>query len=90
MFRALNLPPALNDKLIMPAPVSASLFEGTENAQLDPVELKIRPETCFSTTVGASNKKTLARWHVTSPQEVIEAMLGLVGGMDGDAGEPKL
>ncbi|KIJ25501.1 glycosyltransferase family 20 protein [Sphaerobolus stellatus SS14] len=80
MFRALNLPPAINDVLKLDAPVSAALFEGNPDATFEPVNIKIRPETTFSTTVGASNKKTLARWHVTSPQEVIDSMLGLVRG----------
>ena len=43
-----------------------------------PVELAVRPDAVFSTAVGSSSKKTLARWHVTSPFEVIDAMLGLV------------
>lgn len=42
--------------------------------------LALRPEGVFATTVGAGSKKTLASWHVTSPAEVVEAMLALVDG----------
>lgn len=43
-------------------------------------ELALAREGVFATTVGASSKKTLASWHVTSPAEVVEAMLALVDG----------
>jgi len=39
-----------------------------------PVSLSIQPNGIFTTTVGASTKKTLASWHVTTPQEVIDSM----------------
>lgn len=48
-------------------------------------ELALKPEGVFATTVGASSKKTLARWHVTSPAEVVEAMLALVEGSNANA-----
>jgi trehalose 6-phosphate synthase/phosphatase len=44
-----------------------------------PVELAIRPEGVFTTAVGHRGKRTLASWHVTAPQEVVEHMLELVG-----------
>lgn len=82
MFRALILPPVINDTLVMQPPLSASILRvenGDGSTPLQPVNLRLRPSTTFSTTVGASSKKTLAKWHVTSPGEVVDAMFGLVG-----------
>lgn len=62
----------------MSASVSAS--SAVDGEQQQQQELALRPEGVFATTVGASSKKTLARWHVTSPAEVVEAMLALVEG----------
>ncbi|KAF8524292.1 trehalose 6-phosphate phosphatase [Hysterangium stoloniferum] len=76
MFRALIIPPGQNDALVMQPPTSAAILEPGET--LNPVELAIVPEAIFSTTVGACNKKTLAHWHVTSAQEIVESMLSLV------------
>ncbi|KAF7318830.1 Trehalose-6-phosphate phosphatase [Mycena chlorophos] len=41
--------------------------------------LAIKPDSVFTTAVGQSSKRTLASWHVTTPQEIVEHMLGLVG-----------
>ena len=43
-----------------------------------PVELAIERDAVFTTAVGHSSKRTLAAWHVTTPEEVVEHMLGLV------------
>lgn len=43
------------------------------------VELAVSPEGVFTTAVGHSSKRTLASWHVTTPEEVVEHMLFLVG-----------
>ncbi|KLO09858.1 hypothetical protein SCHPADRAFT_943330 [Schizopora paradoxa] len=68
-------------KATMDAPLGAGDGSGEEaGKKLPPVELSLRPEGVFSTAVGSSSKKTLARWHVTSPQEVIESMLALAKG----------
>ncbi|KAF8305255.1 trehalose 6-phosphate phosphatase [Clavulina sp. PMI_390] len=60
---------------------------------LGPVDLAIEPASIFSVSVGASTKKTLAMWHVTTPFEVIKSMLKLVGVEPKDAnptgGEPE-
>jgi trehalose 6-phosphate synthase/phosphatase len=77
MFRALIIPPGPSDALVMQPPTSAAILE--PSSTLSPVELAIVPEAIFATTVGPSSKKTLAHWHVTSPQEIVEAMASLVG-----------
>ena len=73
------LTPGAHKKAIMEAPLGA---KGTPDAdgKLPAVELALRPNAVFSTAVGSSSKKTLARWHVTSPQEVVEAMLVIAKG----------
>lgn len=45
-------------------------------------DAEIKPENCFTVTVGASTKVTLARWHLLEPEDVIEcvALLAGVGG----------
>lgn len=77
MFRALRLTPPLGrDALLMQPPMSATVFE--PGNVLKPVELKISPDDIFSTTVGPSNKKTRALWHVNSPTEVVDSLFSLV------------
>ncbi|KAK1752893.1 trehalose-phosphatase [Echria macrotheca] len=48
---------------------------------------EIDADNCFSVTVGASTKVTLARWHLLEPEDVIEcvALLAGVGGGGGGA-----
>lgn len=48
---------------------------------------EIEADNCFSVTVGASTKVTLARWHLLEPEDVIEcvALLAGVGGGGGGA-----
>jgi trehalose 6-phosphate synthase/phosphatase len=78
MFRALLLfPPGTPDteKATMEAPVAVKLVDDPNAA---PVELAIEPKAVFTTAVGHSSKRTLASWHVTTPQEVVDLMLSLV------------
>ncbi|CAE6504928.1 unnamed protein product [Rhizoctonia solani] len=89
MFRALgSLFPSGVTTATMEPPLSAALTTGVEQSSLKPVQLAIPPNGIFSTTVGASSKKTLARWHVTSPYAIVESMLGLVGDAPTAAEEP--
>ncbi|WVN85312.1 trehalose-phosphatase [Cryptococcus depauperatus CBS 7841] len=80
MFRALRtiFPPGGVDDdkpVIMKPPVAVtSTMEPEEAAELADVELAIRPHDVFATTVGPPAKKTLASWHVTCPEEVVEAL----------------
>ncbi|KAG2008808.1 trehalose-6-phosphate phosphatase, variant 3 [Coprinopsis cinerea AmutBmut pab1-1] len=77
MFRALQLFPPGTTQVKMEAPLSVTLIEGGNQP---PVDLAIKPEAVFTTAVGHSSKRTLAVWHVTTPQEVVDHMLGLVNG----------
>ncbi|KAG8733782.1 threalose-6-phosphate phosphatase [Ceratobasidium sp. 423] len=89
MFRALgSLFPSGVTTATMEPPLSAALAVGVEQSSLKPVQLAMPPNGIFSTTVGVSSKKTLARWHVTSPYAVVESMLGLVGDAPTAAEEP--
>ncbi|TDL22752.1 trehalose-6-phosphate phosphatase [Rickenella mellea] len=78
MFRALVPYTSNISKPVMTAPVSVNLLAGKTGQRTPPKTLAISPEGVFSTAVGASSKKTLAQWHVTTPQEVVESMLDLV------------
>lgn len=65
----------------MDPPISAGLTmtkAKPESATLSPVDLSIEPASIFSTSVGASTKKTLAIWHVPTPHEIVSSMLDLV------------
>lgn len=44
--------------------------------------VEVEADNCFTVTVGASTKVTLARWHLLEPEDVIEcvALLAGVGG----------
>jgi len=77
MFRSLLLFPDNRTKTILEPPLSITLPE--PDRVFYPVDLKISPDAIFTTAVGLSSKRTLASWHVTSPAEVVEHMLGLVG-----------
>ncbi|KAJ7255827.1 trehalose 6-phosphate phosphatase [Mycena haematopus] len=80
MFRALILFGTGATKATMEAPLSVTLLdEGSGSGANPPVELAIKPDCVFTTAVGHSSKRTLASWHVTTPQEIVEHMLGLVG-----------
>ncbi|KAF8878174.1 hypothetical protein CPB84DRAFT_1817530 [Gymnopilus junonius] len=75
MFRALLLfPPGTpkdteSIKATMQAPVAVKLVD---DPNAGPVELAIQPQAVFTTAVGHSSKRTLASWHVTTPQEVVD------------------
>ena len=59
----------------MQAPLAITSLAGKDAPA---VELAIQPEAIFTTAVGQSSKRTLASWHVTTPQEIVEHMLELV------------
>ena len=42
-------------------------------------EAEVKAENCFTVTVGASTKVTLARWHLLEPEDVIECVALLAG-----------
>jgi len=75
MFRALLFFPPSTEKVLMQAPIAVTLLAGKDAPA---VELAIQQEAIFTTAVGQSSKRTLASWHVTTPQEIVEHMLDLV------------
>lgn len=82
MFRALLLFPLGATEATISAPVSVDLLDAGEEAVVDEGEsrkLALRPDGLFPTAVGPSSKRTLAGWHVTSPKEVVQSVLTLVG-----------
>ncbi|KAJ6504035.1 trehalose-6-phosphate phosphatase [Mycena vulgaris] len=78
MFRALILFETGATKATMEAPLSVTLVDA-DGDTAPPVDLAIKPDCVFTTAVGHSSKRTLASWHVTTPQEIVDHMLGLVG-----------
>lgn len=80
MFRSLRgiFPPGgprEDEPVTMKPPVGVtSVLEPEEIELLPEVEMQIRPEGVFATTVGPAAKKTLAQWHVTCPEEVVDAL----------------
>lgn len=80
MFRSLRTvfpPGGVHDdkRVIMKPPVAlTSTMDPEDAAELPDVELLITPDVIFATTVGPPAKKTLAGWHVTCPEEVVEAL----------------
>ncbi|KAI8974855.1 trehalose 6-phosphate phosphatase [Trametes punicea] len=80
MFRALLLFPQGATKARLEPPLSVTLLAGSKDEadKFQPVELAIEPDAVFTTAVGHSSKRTLASWHVTTPEEVVEHMLHLV------------
>lgn len=98
MFRALHVfPSSPSGKTTMEAPLSVTLANksssssGSSPAAPD-VELAIQPEDIFTTSVGPSSKRTLAGWHVTTPEEVVDHMLYILGergnGATGNSSSP--
>ena len=91
MFRALRtiFPPGgitENEPVLMGAPVAlTSALDPEDAASLPEVELSVRPEGIFASTVGPPAKKTLAGWHVTSPDEVVDALDSLLEETDVEA-----
>lgn len=85
MFRSLRtlFPPGgpTDEPTVLHPPVAiTSVLEPEEADELPDVHLSIRPDHIFATTVGPPAKKTLASWHVTCPEEVVDAMESLVDG----------
>ena len=78
MFRALQFTEAASP-YTMDAPLSVSLVAEERTREHPRVELQLTPEDLFTTAVGHPSKRTLAKWHVTSPQEVVAELLKLVG-----------
>lgn len=79
MFRSLRtiFPAGANsgDKVVLAPPVAITAALDPEDAEeLPDVTLNVTPDDIFSTTVGPPAKKTLAGWHVTCPEEVVEAL----------------
>jgi trehalose 6-phosphate synthase/phosphatase len=80
MFRSLRAiyPPGglpEGEGVVLKPPVAVTSSLDPEDAEALPdVTLKVRPQGIFATTVGPPAKKTLAAWHVTCPEEVVEAM----------------
>ncbi len=85
MFRALLLFPQGTpsaqaqqpERVRLDPPLSVTLL-AREGEQQAPVDLAIARDAIFTTAVGHSSKRTLALWHVTTPEEVVEHMLHLV------------
>ena len=73
----------------MQPPLSVTLL-ASKDAAFAPVELAIEREAVFTTAVGHSSKRTLAVWHVTTPEEVVEHMLYLVAQSAEESGKSNL
>ncbi|WOO79740.1 Trehalose-phosphatase [Vanrija pseudolonga] len=80
MFRALRtvFPPGgprEDEPVLMKPPVGiTSVLDPDDAEALPEKEIHIRPDGVFATTVGSAAKKTLAGWHVTGPEEVVDAV----------------
>jgi trehalose 6-phosphate synthase/phosphatase len=74
----------------MDTPLSVSLIaaaaEGGKSREHPCVELQLGPEDLFTTAVGHPSKRTLAKWHVTSPLEVVAELLKLASVQKGGSG----
>ncbi|OCH89277.1 trehalose 6-phosphate phosphatase [Obba rivulosa] len=71
MFRALLLFNGDSEKAVLEPPLSVTLL-AKEQTKFELVELAIPKDAVFTTAVGHSSKRTLAAWHVTTPEEVVE------------------
>lgn len=78
MFRSLQFTEA-SLPYTMDPPLSVSLVAEEATREHRRVELQLTPEDLFTTAVGHPSKRTLAKWHVTSPLEVVAELLKLVG-----------
>jgi len=76
MFRALLLFTAGQTEAILEPPLSITLVSSDKEHQ--PCKLSVTSDSIFTTAVGHSSKRTLASWHVNSPQEVVDHLLELV------------
>jgi trehalose 6-phosphate synthase/phosphatase len=63
----------------MDPPLSVSLLAEERTREHQPVQLQLTSEDIFTTAVGHPSKRTLAKWHVTSPLEAVAELLNLVG-----------
>ncbi|KAI0918356.1 hypothetical protein AcV5_002363 [Taiwanofungus camphoratus] len=77
MFRALLLFPGDAKKARLDPPLSVTLIAKEPASNFEPVDLAISRDAVFTTAVGHSSKRTLAAWHVTAPEEVVDHMLYL-------------
>ncbi len=84
MFRALRqvFPPGglregVPNHMSAPAAVT-SVIDPEEAAKLEEVELMLKPEGVWALAIGPPSKRTLAGWHVTSPEEVVDAVEALL------------
>ena len=79
MFRSLQFTEAPLP-YTMDTPLSVSLVADESTSEHPSrVELRLTPEDIFTTAIGHPSKRTLAKWHVTSPLEVVAELLKLVG-----------
>ena len=78
MFRSLQFTEATLPYTMDP-PLSVSLVAEERTREYPRVKLRVTPEDLFTTAVGHPSKRTLAKWHVTSPHEVVIELLKLVG-----------
>ncbi|EGO29858.1 glycosyltransferase family 20 protein [Serpula lacrymans var. lacrymans S7.9] len=84
MFRALHLFATDATSATLDPPLSITLIDdhaangGSSKPELPTVALAVKPEGVFTTAVGHMSKRTLASWHVTTPEEVVGHMLHLV------------
>jgi trehalose 6-phosphate synthase/phosphatase len=46
--------------------------------KLEDVPLLLKPEGVWAVAIGPPSKRTLAGWHVTSPEEVVDAVESLI------------
>jgi len=84
MFRALHVFPSdVTSKVHLEPPLSVTLVDNNHGISRPDVELAVASDGIFTTAVGPSTKRTLASWHVTTPEEVVEHMLHLVGETSG-------
>lgn len=78
MFRSLSdifvLAPGSTSSLkpIMNAPVSVSM--NNDETTLPGVEINMNADDIFTITIGPASKPSLAGWHLTTPEEVIDAL----------------
>lgn len=80
MFRALHVfSPDMTGKAHLEPPLSVTLVDNNNGVSPPDVELAIASDAIFTTAVGPSSKRTLASWHLTAPEEVLDHMLHLVG-----------
>ena len=91
MFRALSFSEP-DGPLTMDPPISVSLVTKDATEELTTKSLALTPHGVFTTAVGHPSKRTLAKWHVTSPAEVVNELLRLAGAnkANGTADEAKL